>query len=103
MYQLSFYVPKTHLEKVKNAVFSAGGGKIGNYDLCCFEYEGQGQFRALEGSDPFVGKKNRTEIVKEVKVELAIEDHLIKKVVEAMKEAHPYETPAYFVLQAIDI
>lgn len=103
MYQLSFYVPREQLEFVKEAIFAAGGGKIGHYDSCCFEYEGQGQFRPLEGSRPFIGSTNQTETVREVKVELVVEDHCLKEVVAALKKAHPYETPAYFVVKTLDI
>jgi hypothetical protein len=103
MYQLSFYVPHDHLEVVKNKIFEAGGGKIGNYDSCSFEYEGTGQFRPLKGSNPFLGEQFLIEKVREVKVELVVEDHLIKGVIEALKKAHPYETPAYFVLKGSDI
>lgn len=103
MYQLSFYVPLEHSEIVKKAVFDAGGGKIGNYDQCCFEYEGMGQFRPLEGSRPFIGTRSLTEKVREVKIELVVEDHCLKEVIAALKKAHPYETPAYFVVKAFDI
>ncbi len=103
MYQLSFYVPQDHLEVVKNAVFDAGGGKIGNYDSCCFEYEGVGQFRPLKGSNAFIGSINLIEKVRETKVELAVDDHLIEQVISALKTAHPYETPAYFVFKSLDI
>ena len=103
MFQLSFYVPLSHVEIVKKSVFSAGGGRIGNYDSCCFQTEGEGQFRPLEGSNPFIGKKFLSESVKEVKIELAVEDHLIQDVILALKSSHPYETPAYFVFKAMDI
>ncbi|MGB1498121.1 MAG: NGG1p interacting factor NIF3, partial [Alloalcanivorax venustensis] len=53
VYKLCFYVPEEHAEAVKNAVFEAGAGRIGNYDCCSFQVAGQGQFRPLEGSDPY--------------------------------------------------
>jgi hypothetical protein len=58
---------------------------------------GQGQFRALEGSDPFLGQQNKLEIVAEWKVELVCSDELIQPAVRALKQAHPYEEPAYDV------
>ncbi len=103
MYQLSFYVPKDHLEIVKEAVFKAGGGRLGNYDYCCFEYEGLGQFRTLEGSKAFIGTINLIEKVREVKIEMAVADQYLEEVIRALKNSHPYETPAYFVLKAQDI
>jgi len=103
MYKLSFFVPLSHAEDVKDAVFEAGGGIIGNYDRCSWECEGWGQFRPLPGSTPFLGDAMKLERVKELKVELVCEDACIEQVVEALKAAHPYETPAYEVykLEAI--
>ena len=95
MYKIEFYVPGTHLEKVKNAMFEAGGGKIGNYDRCCWQIEGIGQFRPLEGSNPFSGTPGETEKDPEWKVEMVCDDPLIEAVIAALLESHPYETPAY--------
>ncbi|MCA9177610.1 MAG: YqfO family protein [Planctomycetales bacterium] len=97
MFKLCFYVPESHLEDVKSAVFAAGAGRIGNYDCCCWESLGQGQFRALEGSQPFLGQQGEVERVAEVKVELVCDDSLIADAVAALKLAHPYEEPAYQV------
>lgn len=97
MYKLSFFVPDDALEAVKKAVFQTGAGRIGNYDSCCWQTLGQGQFRPLEGSNPHIGSQNQIETVDEWKVELVCEDELIHKAVAAMKQAHPYEEPAYDV------
>lgn len=97
MYKLTFYVPATHLEQVKQSVFATGAGRIGNYDSCCWQIEGQGQFRALEGSTPFIGNQGTVETVKEYKVELVCADDLIAKAVAALRQAHPYEEPAFDV------
>ena len=95
IYKIEFYVPETHLDKVKNAVFSAGAGKIGNYDCCSWQTFGTGQFRPLDGSKPFIGEKGKTETVQEYKVELVCDSKYINNVIEALKKSHPYETPAY--------
>lgn len=97
MYKLAFFVPEKNKEHVKQAVFDAGAGKIGNYDQCCWEVKGTGQFRPLAGSNPAIGKHNQVELVEEYRVELMCEDRLIKQVVATMKLAHPYEEPAYDV------
>ena len=55
MYKLCFYVPESHLEEVKEAVFAAGAGKMGDYDACAWQTAGQGQFRPGEGADPHIG------------------------------------------------
>ena len=103
MLKLCFYVPESHLEAVKQAVFAAGAGKIGNYDSCCWQSLGLGQFRPLQGSAPFLGQQGEVEVVAEYKVELVCENALIKPVLRAMKQAHPYEEPAYQVLALQDV
>lgn len=97
MFKLAFFVPDSHVETVKDAVFAAGGGRIGAYDSCSWQARGQGQFRPLSGSQPFIGQTGVVECVEEWKVELVVVDDLIAGVVHALKLAHPYETPAYEV------
>ncbi|NIB43014.1 NGG1p interacting factor NIF3 [Pseudomaricurvus alkylphenolicus] len=99
MYKLCFYVPETHLEPVKTALFAVGAGRIGDYDSCCWQTLGQGQFRPLEGSQPFIGQSGQVEQVAEYKVELVCADDLIRQAVAALKQAHPYEEPAYDVIR----
>ncbi len=101
MYQIIVFIPKDFKEKVKAAMFQAGAGKIGNYDSCCFEHSGTGQFRSLKGSNPFVGSLDKLEIVEEVKVEMVCDTEFLRGVVAAMKEAHPYETPAYYAIETV--
>ncbi|MGE8469148.1 MAG: NGG1p interacting factor NIF3 [Pseudomonas putida] len=97
MYKLAFFVPASHVDVVKAAVFAAGGGRIGDYDHCAWQTLGQGQFRPLDGSQPFLGQTGQVEVVEEWKVELVVADDLIAQVVAALKQSHPYETPAYEV------
>lgn len=99
MYKFTFFVPESHLEAVKNAVFATGAGKIGHYDRCCFQLKGEGQFRALEGSHPFLGECGQLETVVEYRVELVCDEQHIRSAVAAMKLAHPYEEPAYDVIK----
>lgn len=103
MYKLCFYVPDSHVETVKTAVFAAGGGRIGQYDSCCWQVLGQGQFRPLEGSEPFVGAVGAVEQISEWKVELVVADELIHAVVKALKGSHPYQTPAFEVWRLSDL
>ncbi|MEZ1319305.1 YqfO family protein [Pseudomonas fluorescens] len=102
MYKLAFFVPDSHVETVKTAVFDAGGGRIGDYDLCAWQVLGQGQFRALDGSQPTIGQLGQVEVLDEWKVELAVADELIVAAVAALKLSHPYETPAYEVWRLED-
>jgi hypothetical protein len=94
-YRLVFYVPEADAEAVKAAVFAAGAGRIGNYDRCCWQVSGQGQFRPLEGSDPALGRHGETETVAEAKVEMVCAPERLADVIAALKAAHPYETPAF--------
>ena len=102
VYKLSFFVPASHVEVVKSAVFAAGGGRIGAYELCAWQVLGLGQFRPMEGSQPFIGEAGQVEQVEEWKVELVVADELIRSVVAALKQSHPYETPAYEVWRLED-
>lgn len=97
MYKISFYVPESHLENVKNTLFAAGAGRIGNYDCCAWEVKGKGQFRPLEGSDPYSGEQGKIEKDEEYLVEMVCEDKVIKPIIKKLIQAHPYETPAYSV------
>ena len=98
-YLLCFYVPESALEQVKEAVFGAGAGRIGHYDRCCWQAVGQGQFRPLAGSNPTLGRHGALERVVEYKVEMVCEAKFIRAAVRALKDAHPYEEPAWHVLQ----
>jgi hypothetical protein len=94
-FRLEFYVPATHVEVVKNAVFAAGAGTIGNYDCCCWQTLGTGQFRPLSGSNPFIGRQDEIEDVEEYKVEILCAGKDLPAALAALRAAHPYETPAY--------
>ncbi|MGO1502844.1 MAG: NGG1p interacting factor NIF3 [Marinobacter sp.] len=99
MYKVCYFVPETHLEKTKQALFDIGAGCIGNYNSCAWQCRGQGQFRPLEDSNPFLGDSGVLEIVNEFKVELVCRDDLIRQAVDALRQAHPYEEPAYEIYQ----
>ncbi|MBN2651916.1 MAG: divalent cation tolerance protein CutA [Spirochaetales bacterium] len=99
MFYIALYVPKKFKEKVKSAIFEAGGGRIGNYSACAWESPGRGQFLGKEDSNPFIGKKGKVKRVKEYKIELVCDDDKIEQVVEALKKAHPYEEPAFHFMK----
>lgn len=102
IYQLVIYVPETHRETVKKACFAAGAGKLGNYDCCCFETSGTGQFRPLPGSDPFCGSEGSVCKTPEVKLEMICSGKVLAPVIAALLQAHPYETPAYHYFPVCD-
>ena len=103
MYKLAFFVPESHLDVVKAAVFSTGAGKIGDYQECCWQVLGQGQFRPMASADPFIGNAGILEQVDEFRVELVCQDALIKEAIAALKQAHPYEEPAYDVWKLAEL
>ena len=103
MYKLSFYVPESHLAVVKAAVFSAGAGRIGDYEHCCWQALGQGQFRPMPGSKPFIGEQGRLETLPEFKVEMVCDDQYIADVISSLIQAHPYQEPAYDVSQMVTV
>ena len=102
MYKICFFVPVDFCESVKQALFDAGAGKIGQYDSCSWQCTGQGQFRALSGSQPFIGQHNQLETVEEFKVELVCDHEHINAAIIALKTSHPYEEPAYEVYKLED-
>ena len=97
MYKICVFIPENSTDTVKQAMFDAGAGKIGNYDCCSWEVLGQGQFRPLPGSTPHIGTQNTIETVAEYRVEMVCDDSYIRNVIKAMKASHPYEEPAYDV------
>ena len=103
MYKLVFFVPESHLEQVKTAVFNAGAGQIGNYDQCCWQIAGAGQFKPLAGSQAFIGQLNKLEQVTEYRVEMVCADAFIRAAVKALRLAHPYEEPAIDVWQLAEL
>lgn len=102
MYKICFFVPEEHAEAVKAAIFAAGAGKIGDYDSCCWQTAGQGQFRPLEGSQPYIGQQGQIERVREYKVEMVCAEGRMQAAIRALLDAHPYEEPAYDILALVD-
>lgn len=96
--QLITYVPTENLAALKNALYEAGAGKIGNYDSCGFSTEGKGNFRPIEGANPFIGEKGKLESVAESRVEVVMPQHLEGEILKALFNNHPYEEVAYSVI-----
>lgn len=103
MYYIAVYVPESHTEAVKKAMFRAGAGKIGLYDSCAWVSRGTGQFRPLPDSHPERGTHMQVETVTEYKIEMVCDDKYLKSVIGALKQSHPYEEPAYHVIKLVDI
>jgi len=93
--KLVTFCPLAEAEKVRQAIFEAGAGHIGNYDLCSFNAVGQGSFRAGENTHAFVGEKGVLHFEDEMRIESIFPDYLQSKIVNALLAAHPYEEVAY--------
>lgn len=93
--RLITFAPLDKAEKVRQAVFTAGAGHIGNYSECSFNSEGKGTFKAEKGADPYLGEIGKRHEEKETKIEIVYPAYLEPQVVRALIENHPYEEVAY--------
>jgi len=96
--KLFTFAPVNHTEQVRTAIFEAGGGQIGNYSECSFNVEGLGTFRPQRGTNPYSGEIGKQHHENEIKIEVIFPAWLERKIVDAMKAAHPYEEVAYDVV-----
>ncbi|MEP9382859.1 Nif3-like dinuclear metal center hexameric protein [Nocardioides sp. KR10-350] len=97
--KLTVYVPAGDADAVRTALAEAGAGRIGDYDSASFSSTGEGRFRPLPGASPAIGSVGSLETVEEVRVECVLPRPLRRSVVAAMVAAHPYEEPAYDVVE----
>jgi dinuclear metal center YbgI/SA1388 family protein len=100
--KLTTYVPADAAAPVRAAIAEAGAGRIGDYDFASFSSPGQGRFRPLKGAEPTIGTVGSIETVDEVRVEVVLERALRPAVVAALLASHPYEEPAYDVVELAD-
>jgi hypothetical protein len=103
MLKLIYYVPESHLESTKTAVFEAGAGGIGNYEHCAWQVLGTGQFKPVKGANPFIGEVGELEQLEEWRVETIVPEDRAANVAKALKASHPYEEPAFEFIQMVDI
>lgn len=95
IYKLVTFAPSDNANQVRNALFEAGAGNIGNYDSCSFNSKGKGTYKGNEHSNPKVGEKNEFVIAKEIKIEVTFEKYLQNKILKALFDNHKYEEVAY--------
>lgn len=93
--KLAVFVPHAQKEPVEKAMFEQGAGHIGNYNEVSFSLNGTGAFKAGEGANPYIGSQGERHFEEEARIEVLVSNHVLKKVVQAMLEAHPYEEVAY--------
>jgi hypothetical protein len=98
-YKLVVFTPRDVAEKVADAMFAAGAGRIGNYTSCSFRSPGTGTFFGEEGANPTVGQPGQLEQADEVRIETILPITRVEQVIAALKKSHPYEEPAFDLLQ----
>jgi len=100
--KLVVFVPENALDAVRDAVFSAGAGRIGEYERCSWYTQGTGTFLGHEGTDPAVGQSGSEQRVAELRLETVFDSSQQDAVLAALRDAHPYEEPAFDVYQLVD-
>lgn len=97
------FVPEGYEDQVRSAMVKQGAGWIGAYSDCSFQTKGTGTFRPLEGTNPFLGQQGKLEMAEEIRLETIVPEKMLKKVVNAMVKAHPYEEVAYDIYKLENI
>ena len=97
-FKLVYFVPEEARDATRDACFAAGGGRIGDYERCSWYTRGTGTFLAGEGTDPAVGRVGEEERVSEYRVEMVVPEGSLEPVLDALREAHPYEEVAFDIV-----
>jgi len=100
--KLVVFVPKLHAYGVRESIFKAGAGQIGNYDDCSFNSEGIGTFKANENAHPFVGETNKIHSEAEERIEIVFPSYLKPDIINALYQSHPYEEPAFDIIPILN-
>lgn len=100
--KLVWFVPEDALDATRDAVFSAGAGRIGEYERCSWYTAGTGTFLGGEATDPAIGERGREERIPELRVETVVPADRVGAVVAALRAAHPYEEPAFDLYPLLD-
>ena len=95
-------VPIENVDEVRNAICEEGAGIIGNYTHCSMTTKCIGTFRPTNEANPYIGEKNKLEIVEEEKLEVICDINIVKKVLKRLREVHPYEEPEIDIIPLID-
>ena len=95
-------VPKEDLEDVRTAMCNAGAGVIGNYTFCSTSTKTIGTFIPNNNANPYIGEKNKLEVVEEEKLEVVCDVKNAKNVIQELRKKHPYEEPAIDIIPLID-
>lgn len=101
MYKLTVYVPDSHLELLKQALFAAGAGQIDDYAQCCWQVKGIGQFYPMKHAQPFIGQIGQLTQVEEWRLEMVLLAQHREAVITALRQHHPYERPAFDLIKTV--
>jgi dinuclear metal center YbgI/SA1388 family protein len=102
MDKVTVFVPDAALDGVVDALVEAGAGAVGDYAECRWVSTGIGSFRPLAGANPTTGRPGELQHVPESRLEMVLHRHLRERVVAALRAAHPYETPAFDLVELAD-
>lgn len=102
-YKVVVTVPENEADKLREAIGSAGGGKVGNYTHCSFSVKGTGRFLPVDGANPTIGQVGQLEEVAEERIEITCDGESVKAVVDAIRATHPYEEPAIDVYELAEL
>jgi dinuclear metal center YbgI/SA1388 family protein len=102
-YKVVTFVPHNHVTSLAEALYRAGAGRIGQYSHCGFQTEGTGTFLPLDKANPFIGQRGKLEQLQEIRLETVVRADRIQQVIAALRQAHPYETPAFDVFRHYDV
>jgi len=97
------FVPKTHGDAVRKALGDAGAGVIGEYHHCSITVEGVGRFIPGDGAQPYIGTAGQAEEVIEERIETPCQTSDLKRIIAAVKKAHPYEHPVIELYPLLDV
>jgi len=96
------FAPNENADAIRKAVGDAGAGQIGEYSHCSFSIDGTGRFTPSGKANPHIGEANRPEEVQEQRIEVVCDRNIAKKVIDAMRDAHPYDEVAFDIYQLLE-
>lgn len=100
--KITVTVPSKNVQEVRNAICKEGAGVIGNYTHCTVTSKCIGTFKPENNANPYIGEKNKLEVVEEEKIETVCDINIAKRVIKKLREVHPYEEPAINIIPLID-
>lgn len=96
------FVPVEDADKMRQALGDAGAGSLGDYRYCSFSFKGIGRFTPKDGADPHIGKIGQEQLTEEERIEVICERSRARQVVRALRQAHPYEEPAFDIIPLLN-